>query len=309
MLFVRMLLVLAAIALCASAVMLLAGLIPPGGAGIPFIARAAGLCRRARRGALIGLIVSLAVLLLAYPSAGKQAGLLSPSMTTIGQFHEEIAALAGKTPTSLTYTESIGAPDTFTVTVDDPALVREALNTILSTPVSRRSCQVDMAQLQYETYCFSFGGETYTFGFLPHSYFCYGGQDYELGENRLDRVCSLLHEQAAQEEVQEEAQDEAQMKPQSVWYGGDAELRTRFVDNGDEARSVTELTLSAGGKTLAGHIEGAYDVLSVEKQPDGYVITYTYGDFYSHDAVFSSRVTVENGKMVVSDPQRQQPQP
>ena len=78
-------------------------------------------------------------------------------------------------------------------------------------------------------------------------------------------------------------------------------LETRFVDNGDEARSLTELTLTAGEKSIAGHIEGAYDVLSVERQPDGIVITYTYGDFYRHDTVRSSRITVENGKMVIAD--------
>ncbi|MGN0746690.1 MAG: hypothetical protein ACI4ML_08445 [Aristaeellaceae bacterium] len=289
MLFVRILWILAAIVFAASAVMLLAGLIP---AGNPFIGKAAGFCRRVRKAALAGLLVSLAVFLIAYPRAEKKPGLPSPSMTTIGAFSEELAALADKTPTALTYTESIGAPDTFTVTVDDPAIVREALDAILRTPVSRRGCQVDMAQLQYEAYCFAFGEEACTFGFLPHSYFCYDGQDYELGENRLDSVCSLLHEYAAREE--------AQMTPQAMWYGEDAVLETRFVDNGDEARSVTELTLSAGGKTLTGSIEGAYDVLKVEKQPDGYVIAYTYGDFYSHGAVRSSLVTVENGELVIT---------
>lgn len=293
MLFVRILLILAVIVFAANAILLLGGLIPPSRVGIPFIGKAAGLCRHARKAALIGLLVSLAILLIAYPLAGKKTGLLSPSMTTIGQFSEEIASLADKTPTALVYTESIGAPDTFTVTVNDPAIVREALDTILRTPVSRRGCQVDMAQLQYEKYCFAFGEETYTFGFLPHSYFCYGGQDYELGGNQLDRVCSLLHEWTVQEEER--------MKPQSMWYGEDAVLETRFVDNGDEARSVTELTLSAGGKTLTGRIEGAYDVLSVEKQPDGVVISYTYGDFYSHDTIRSSRLTVENGKLIITD--------
>ena len=293
MLFARILCFLAVIAFVANAILLLGGLIPPSRAGISFISKAADFCRHSRKYALIGLIVSLGILLIAYPRAEKEPGLPSPSMTTIGQFSDELAALTDRTPTALTYTESIGAPDTFTVTTDDPAIVREALQTILSTPVSRRGCQVDMAQLQYEAYCFAFGEETYTFGFLPHSYFCYGGQDYELGKNQLDRVCSRLHEWAAQQEER--------MKPQSKWYGEDAVLETRFVDNGDEARSITELTLSAGGKTISGHIEGAYDVLSVEKQPDGIVITYTYGDFYSHDAIRSNRITVENGKMVIAD--------
>ena len=44
------------------------------------------------------------------------------------------------------------------------------------------------------------------------------------------------------------------------------------MDNGDEARSATELFLNTGDACLTGYIEGAYDVLSVEKQPDGYVI-------------------------------------
>ena len=199
MFFSRRLWILAVIAFATSEVLLLAGLIPAARSET-FIGKAVGLCRHARKGALVGLLVSLGIIMVAYPRAEEKPGLPSPSMTTIGEFSEETAALKDRTPTALVYTESIGAPDTFTVTVDDPAIVREALNTILRTPVSRQGCQVDMAQLQYEKYCFSFGGEAYTFGFLPHSYFCYGGQDYELGENRLAELRGLLHEMAAEAE-------------------------------------------------------------------------------------------------------------
>ena len=159
-------------------------------------------------------------------------------------------------------------------------------NILLDAQVSKVGFQVDMVQYRYEEYCFVFGEETVTFGFLPHSYFCYDGQDYELGESRISAVCDSLHERAAEG---------------TKWYGDDAELLTMFVDNGDEARSVTELFLNTGDACLTGYIEGAYDVLSVEKQPDGYVIRYTYGDFYSHDAIRSSRVTVEDGEMVITD--------
>ena len=72
------------------------------------------------------------------------------------------------------------------------------------------------------------------------------------------------------------------MEPRSKWYGDDAMLETDFLDNGDEARSLTVLTLTAGGETLTGAIEGAYEVLDIDRQPDCYVIRYTYGDFYSH---------------------------
>ena len=37
--------------------------------------------------------------------------------------------------------------------------------------------------------------------------------------------------------------------------------------------------------------------------PDGYVIRYTYGDFYSHESIRCSRVTVENGKMIITAPE------
>ena len=104
---------------------------------------------------------------------------------------------------------------------------------------------------------------------------------------------SFLHE------MMEET--ETAMEPQSKWYSEEAELRTSFVDYGDEARSVTELTLSAGGECLTGFIEGAYDVLSVDKYSDGYVICYTYGDFYSHDTIRTSCITVENGEMIITD--------
>lgn len=106
-------------------------------------------------------------------------------------------------------------------------------------------------------------------------------------------MCDSLHETAAEAE--------AAMEPQSRWYSDGAMLRTKFADNGDEARSVTELTLTAGGECLTGVNEGACDVLSIDKQPDGHVICYTYGDFCSHEATRSSRITVENGEMLITD--------
>lgn len=243
--------------------------------------------KRTWKRSLIWMLLSLGVILLVF-SRQEKSPELSLTTTTIGQFSQELSALAERQPDKLTFTESIGSPGTFSVVVDDPAMAKKALNVILSASVSKMGCQVDMAQYRYEEYCFSFGNETFTFSFIPHSYFCYNGQDYELRENRLRALCDDLHEMAAEAEA-------------AQWYGDDALLQTRFVDNGDEARSVTELTLSAGEETLMGIIEGAYDVLSIEKQPDGYVICYTYGDFYSHDTIRSSFVTVENGEMIITE--------
>ena len=248
--------------------------------------------RRIRKRCLILMLIFGGLSAYALPRSAAEEQPLR-AMTTIGSFSDEIKAVAEKTPDALVYTESIGSPDTFTVAVDDPDFARKALRIILNTPVSRQGCQVEMYQYQYEEYCFAFGEETYTFGYLPHSYFHYNGEYYELGQNQLGSLCGSLHERMEE--------GEAAVEPQSKWYGEDAVLKTKFLDNGDEARSLTELTLSAGGETLAGTIEGAYDVLSIDRQPDGYVIRYTYGDFYSHEAIRSSRITVENGEMVIAD--------
>ena len=169
--------------------------------------------------------------------------------------------------------------------VDDPAMAKKVPDIILSASVNKQGRLVDAAQYRYEEYRFVFAEEAFAFGFIPHSYFCCNGQDYELGENRLAKVCNAPHETAAEAE--------AAMEPQSRWYSDGAVLRTKFADNGDEARSVTELTLTAGGECLTGVNEGACDVLSIDKQPDGHVICYTYGDFCSHEATRSSRITVE----------------
>ena len=154
--------------------------------------------KRTRKGTLILMLIFGAIMIFALPRTELASEMPSLSITTIGQLHEEIAVLADQTPTALTYTESDGSPETFTITVDDPAIAKEALDMILSASVNRFGCQLDMYQLQYEEYCFVFGDDTYTFGFVPKSYFCFDSQYYEMGENRLGKLRNFLHEMAAE---------------------------------------------------------------------------------------------------------------
>ena len=87
--------------------------------------------------------------------------------------------------------------------------------------------------------------------------------------------------------------------PDYCWFTDDAVFDAIFHDNGDEAPSVTEIVLSCQGKEISGYIEGAYDIISVDRESDCYIVTYTYGDFYSHDRQRQSRITVENGEMLI----------
>lgn len=179
---------------------------------------------------IVCCLTALAVILsVTLPHAGLALELQSPMMTTVGQL-AELEALSEQPPTALTYTESIGAPETFVLTVEDPAIAQTVLSVLLSTPVHRLGCCMDMAQLQYVDFRFAFGEDTRTLSFVPNSYFCYDGRYYELGENQLSLLCGLLRG----------------MVPSAKWYSDDAVLDTRFLDNGDEARSLTVLTLSVG---------------------------------------------------------------
>lgn len=153
--------------------------------------------RRTRKRSFIWMLIFLGIMVPTFPKDETQTG-LARNVTTIGQFSQELSALAEKTPDKLIFTESIGAPDTFCITIEDPGEAKKVLNTILNAQVSKVGCQVDMAQYRFEKYCFVFGEETFTFGFLPHSYFCYNGNDYELGENRISAVCDSLHAMAAE---------------------------------------------------------------------------------------------------------------
>lgn len=153
--------------------------------------------KRTRKRSFIWMLIFLVILVLTFPR--DEGGTDLPrNVTTIGQFSPEFSALAEKTPDKLIFTESIGSPDTFRVTIEDPNNAKKALDILLSAQVSKVGCQVDMVQYRYEEYCFVFGSETFTFGFLPHSYFCFNGQDYELGKNRISALCDSLHEMAAE---------------------------------------------------------------------------------------------------------------
>ena len=55
---------------------------------------------------------------------------------------------------------------------------------------------MDMVQLRSVEYCFYYGSESFAFSFLPYSYFCYDGLDYELGANRLMELSVMMNEMA-----------------------------------------------------------------------------------------------------------------
>lgn len=110
--------------------------------------RARGEKKCTRKRFLIGMLI-LAVLIVCVFLCTEISELPFTRMTTIGQLSEEISVLTDKPPTSLVYTESDELPDTFNAMVDDPAIVKEALDIILSADVDKRGCYIDMYRMPY----------------------------------------------------------------------------------------------------------------------------------------------------------------
>ncbi len=193
----------------------------------------------------------------------------------------------GETANSLIYTLFDETHDGSETKLSDELAVSEILGLILDIKVSNMGEYVDMYVMKYENYLFDSDGDSLCFSFVPDSYFCYNNMYYEIYESKLGRIRSIIEEYTLSD------------NPDLCWFTDDAHLDTNFYDNGDEARSVTEIVIYCGNSEVRGYIEGAYDIISVDRESDCYIVTYTYGDFYSHDRQRQSRITVENGEMLI----------
>lgn len=209
------------------------------------------------------------------------------SMTSILKLAKDYSSFADMEADYLVYTETDGSMS-LRVEVSDSKFIEEALDAILNSQLKTRGEYVDMYRLREADYCFYYGDKTYSFSFVPDSYFYYDGKYYEMGESSMSKIRDYLYSYSLRTNS-------------ALWYSDKASLDIEFVDNGDEARSLLNLTLTVFNETLEGYIEGGYDVLSVDRRSDMYIVEYTYGDFYSHDAVKKCAVKVENGELVISD--------
>lgn len=194
-----------------------------------------------------------------------------------------------KTDFSLIYTLYDEASDGEVLEISDESAVSDIFALILDIKVNNQGEYVDMYVMRYEDYLFNSDSETFSFSFVPDSYFCYNGLYYEIVDSNLNRNHNIIEECRISENTD------------SCWFSDDAVFDAVFHDNGDEALSVTEIVISCEDNEVRGYIEGAYEILSVNREPDCYLVTYTYGDFYSHDKQCQSRITIENGEMIIED--------
>lgn len=194
------------------------------------------------------------------------------------------------TPSALHYSYIGDEVEEKEVTIYDKDIIERTLSVILDTKVLKQGCQVDMCVYKDVTYEYVYDDHTLVFSFTPYSYFEYDGQSHEITESQIRSLSYLF------DDVETESPD-----IQSSTAGDIPEIETNFIDNGDEARSVTVITVHTENGDVEGYIEGAYDILSITKETDYYDIEYLYGDFYSHEEKRHSRITIADGVMVITD--------
>ena len=194
------------------------------------------------------------------------------------------------TPSELHYSYVGDELESKDVTISDEDIIKQTLAVILDTEVLKQGCQVDMYVHKNATYEYVYDDRTIRFSFIPYSYFSYDGKYYEIAESEIPSLSSLF------DEIETESPDTPSSSATNI-----PEIETEFIDNGDEARSVTLITLHTENGDIEGYIEGAYDILSITREADYYDIEYLYGDFYSHETKKHSRITIEDNNMVITD--------
>lgn len=194
------------------------------------------------------------------------------------------------TPSELHYSYVGDKLESKEVTIYDEDIIEQTLAVILDTKVLKQGCQVDMYVYKNATYEYVYDDHTITFSFIPYSYFQYDGQSHEITESQMQSLSNLLGD------VETEGPGTQSSAADDI-----PEIETNFIDNGDEARSVTLITVHTENGDIEGYIEGAYDILSITKEAGYYDIEYLYGDFYSHEEKRRSRITIEDNNMVITE--------
>ncbi|MGN1405094.1 MAG: hypothetical protein ACI4WM_02385, partial [Erysipelotrichaceae bacterium] len=187
------------------------------------------------------------------------------SMTSVSKIVKDFSVYENKSPDCLVFTETQG-DQTLKVEVKDSKFIKKTLDTILNTKINSKGEYVDMYQYKDIDYCFYYGDDSFTFSFVPDSYFYYDGLYYEVKESSMSKIREYLHQLSVKTDS-------------TLWYSNETDFEYEFIDNGDEARSLIRISLTLYNHTLEGYIEGGYDVLNVDREADKYIIEYTYGDF------------------------------
>lgn len=210
--------------------------------------------------------------------------LMIPNLTatTVRKFDEGYSAFENEKPLRLRYSQSLAGAETLKIETDDETLVKATLAALLAAKVAPWGEYVDMYVQDYQDYCFIFASGEHSFRFAGDSYFSYDGRYYELKGVDLAKLRSAIYA-CGNYEVD------------------DGRLKIDFIDNGDEAHSLLEVTLLIGDEYLSASIEGAYEVLDIKTVDDGYLITYNYGDYYGHSTVRSTLVTTMDGELMIMD--------
>lgn len=116
---------------------------------------------------------------------------------TISELCDVNEEMLGETTFSLIYTLYDETSDGSTLEISDKSVVSEILNYILDIRVYNRGESMEMYVMRDEIYRFNSDSESFSFSFVPDSYFYYNNMYYEIYNNNLDKIHNIIEEYRA----------------------------------------------------------------------------------------------------------------
>lgn len=163
------------------------------------------------------------------------------------------------------------------------------------------SIQIDDGGIGFR---FSWGDTGYWFAFSTTEYFSLNNLCYEIADRSplkaaMNRAQEYIDYMNSQPEGAEQKADEPVAYP-GITEGNRIE-RVDVYHNGDEAPDCMELTVNIGGQSYTAYLDGAYEILDSSWDGDRLTVVFRSGDFYSHEAISTVILHVENGEIVMDE--------
>ena len=195
--------------------------------------------------------------------------------------------------------------------VTDQELIKQAFDKLAQVRIDVDHPVEDVAILDGDiSFSFEWDGRVIMFDFLTTEYATFSdGKMYKVEDPAtvggvLDELRNNVHEPGEPEG------DVAQAQGSSYEWDANGDgsyerLDIDFIDNGDEAPSVMQLTLYDGGSVMAeGWIDSAYEIQMViigkDEQGTYAQVHYLAGDYYQHDTEAVCTLRLVDGKIVTT---------
>ena len=189
-------------------------------------------------------------------------------------------------------------------TISDPEAMVSIFDTLQKVRLNTHSTAKNL-HISDGDICFIFtlkDGKEIAYNFLTSTYFYDGTKYITVNDSSVvrDAMKAARYAEDSAEEPEKEPEKKETAPAVSSPYSLTCEkgdISIEYIDNGDEAPSVIVFTPYWNGQPA--YIDGGYSIENVEETGDGFILTCTCGDFYSHERLERYLLTVEGDDLKI----------